>query len=70
MPGVFSSTVSKTETSRPTTNKEESHPTSKTNATTTTNPNPGIFRKEPSKFLSKALGNNVLIKLGRNPSTH
>ena len=70
MPGVFSSMVSKTETSRSTTNSEESHPTNSTNTTTTIKPRPGILRSDPSKFLSKALGNSVLIKLGKNPSTH
>ena len=70
IPGVFSSMVSKTETNLPTTNKDESQPTRSTNKTTTTKPKPGILRREPSKFLSKALGNNVLIRLGKKPSTH
>ena len=69
IPGVLSSTVSKTATNLPTTKRLESHPTNNTRVTTTKKPRPGSLLRFPDASFCKKSGAKLLIRFGRKLST-
>ena len=68
MPGVFSKTLSKTDTNLSTKNKEDNHPTISTNNRATKNPRPVTFGICPLTSANR-IGKRTFNKLGKKLST-